>query len=75
MPGTDCTPNAGGPEKAQEVLDTGYMLPEAGGEGRLLETDTAVGLANEAAEVEGGPIGGCPGCCGATLAKDDELDP
>lgn len=74
MPGTDCTPNVGGPGKAQEGVDTGYALPETGGEGRLLGTDTGVGLANEDPEV-GGPIGGCPDCCGATLAKVDELDP
>lgn len=55
-------------------MDTGYVLPETGCEGRLLGTDMGVGLTNEDPEVDGGPRGGCPGCCGAPFAKD-ELDP
>lgn len=62
IPGTDGTPKVGGPGKALEGVDTGYVLPEAGGEGRLLGPDTGVGLVNGAPETEGGPIRGCPAC-------------
>lgn len=75
IPCTVGTPKVGGPGKALEGVDTGYVLRETGGEGRLLGPDAGVVLANGAPETEGGPIKGCPGCCGATLANDDELDP